>query len=70
MEKSTSTTVFYATAVRVLAFEPYKENNKGAENVKLFAVCSGAGNYPIVCSKSSGVPPSCVLTTDTHPIVS
>ena len=57
--------------VRVLAFELHKENNRGSENEKLFAVGSVTGNYPIVCSKSSGVP-SCVnlLTADTHPIVS
>ena len=55
-------------AVRVLAFEPRKGNNKGAENGKLFAILSGAGNNYIVCSKSCGVPPSHVMTTGTHPI--
>ena len=39
------------SVVKVLAFEPRKENNKGAENGKLFAICSGAGNHHIVCSK-------------------
>ena len=53
--------------VRVLAFEPCKENIKGAENGKLFAICSGAGNHPIVCSKSCGVPPSHVMTIRRHP---
>ena len=56
------------TGVRVLAFEPRKGNNKGAENGKLFAILSGAGNNYIVCSKSCGVPPSHVMTTGTHPI--
>ena len=56
------------TAVRVLAFEPRKGNNKGAENGKLFAILSGAGNNYIVCSKSCGVPPSHVMTNRTQSI--
>ena len=56
-----------STPVRVLAFEPRKENIKGAENGKLFAICSGAGNHSIVCSKSCGVPHSLVMTIRRHP---
>ena len=54
--------------VRVLAFEPRKENIKGAENGKLFAICSGTGNHShsIVCSKSFGVPRSLVMTIRRH----
>ena len=52
--------------VRVLAFEPRKENIKGAENGKLFAICSGTGNHSIGCSKSSGVPRSLVMTIRRH----
>ena len=58
---------YCCAGVRILAFEPRKENIKGAENGKLFAICSGAGNHHIVCSKSCGVPPSHVMTIRRHP---